>query len=181
MNKRGFFFTLDVVIGVTLLVAGILWVYSFSLQEPISQPTMQHAEGIMTILTNTRIKEISFASDSPIAFLLADGRIYDHDKTLLSQIGEFFFLRSISKDQTTKSIMEKNTEQLLDALFSHAISHGYGWAIRVIDPISGSSWEYTKNKKDTSKTRVVIRQLSFGTHQQQITYGPYVVEAEVWK
>jgi len=181
MNKRGFFFTLDVVIGITLLLAGILWVYSFSLQEPVSQPTVQYAEEIMAILANTRIKEISFASDSPIAFLLANGRIYDYDKTLLSQIGEFFFLRSISKDMTAKSVMGKNIEELLDALFRHAIPPGYGWAIRVTDPGSGSSWEYLRGKTEASKIHVVIRQLSFGTYQQQTTYGPYIVEAEVWR
>ncbi len=180
MNKRGFFFTLDIVIGVTLLVAGILWVYSFSLQEPLTQPALQHAEEIMAILINTRIKDISFAADSPVAFLLTDGRIYDHDKTLLSQLGEFFFLRSMSKEKTTKSVMERNMEQLLDALFQHAVPPRYGWAIRITNPQDNLSWEYAKKKRETTKTRVVIRQLSFGTYQQQTPYGPYVVEAEVW-
>jgi len=179
MNKRGFFFTLDVVIGITILVAGMLWVYSFSLQEPVSQPVLQQAGEIMDILVNTRVKDISFAPDSPVAFLLADKRMYDQDKTLLSQLGEFFFLRQMSKDTTVKSAMEQNMEQFLDALFKHAIPLRYGWTVKVRDLRDNTVWEYLGKKRETSGISVVLRQLSFGTYQQQVPYGPYVVEVEV--
>ncbi len=175
--KKGQFFTLDAVIGLTILFVGVDIAYSAFIQEQVSQPTIHYAEDVMAILAKTRFRDMNTSLTTPEIRYLIEGGSIDRDKTVLAQIGEFYYRRSLSDDITRKESLKKNSEYIITATTRGAIPRVYGWEVKINDesiylPQQGPL-------KANAKISIVTQQLSFGL-LGQVPYGPYLVEVSVW-
>lgn len=174
--SKGVFFTLDAVIGITILFVGTFMAYLAFVQEPVSQPAIDYAEDIIAILAKTRFKDMRPPS-TQIDSLITSGRIYDTDKTVLDQIGEFYYL-SLKGNTQEQGNMKNNIALVLKATIGNTVPKIYGWEVNI-----GGKSLYAANQgplKPNAKISIVTQQISFGTYKQRTPYGPYIVEVEVW-
>ena len=107
-KKRGYFFTLDAVLGLTVLVIGVFLITSYyiNVQQPVQVGLL--ADDLMGFLSNTKIKDLNNAYAGIGGQLWTQGTITDADNSLLQQIGEFYktsnldiaekFVQNVSKD-----------------------------------------------------------------------------------
>lgn len=175
--SKGVFFTLDAVIGITILFVGTFMAYLAFVQEPVSQPTIAYAEDIIGILAKTRFKDIDERNIPTEVKLLINDGIIDKDKTALAQIGEFYYI-SLKGDQQKQADMYNNIALVIKATIGNTVPKVYGWDVKI-----GGKSLYTANQgppKQNAKIRIITQQISFGTYKQRTPYGPYIVEVEVW-
>ena len=131
-TKKAFFFTMDAIIALFILVVGISVIFAFRSSEP---PTVQsgiYSFDLMNHLTNTKIKEVN---DNYILDLLDNGTITNKENTLFQQIAEFYWrhqeyfglppedLNHCSHClNTAREFTEHLTENLLSKQFSFQVS-----------------------------------------------------------
>lgn len=191
MNKRGMFFTLDAVIGITILFVGVFIAYFAFVQEPVIQPSLGYAEDIMAILSKTRFNNINLTYTTPEVRVLIENGVIDVDKTVLAQIGEFYYLKEKAKavnDLITQQSMRQYTNYTIFAVTRGALPKVYGWEVRIKDGNNPSERIYPPiddprlqgPPKSNAKIKIVTHNLAFGTYHQREAYGPYLVEVEVW-
>ena len=186
MNNRGMFFTLDAVIGITILFVGVFIAYFAFVQEPVIQPSLGYAEDIMSILSKTRFNNINLTYTTSEVRVMIENGVIDVDKTVLAQIGEFYYLKEKAKasnDLVTQLSMHQYTNNIIIAVTRGALPKVYGWEVRIKDSNNPSQVIYNANQgppKANSKINIVTHNLAFGTYHQREAYGPYLVEVEVW-
>jgi hypothetical protein len=95
MNKKGFFFTLDAIMALTILAVGMFLVLSMLLVSPQKTQTEIIARDTMEFLSTSTIENLN----DPIAGIggemWEEGNITNEKNTLLQQIGEFYSKQKI--------------------------------------------------------------------------------------
>ncbi|MBI4441287.1 hypothetical protein HY639_03905 [Candidatus Woesearchaeota archaeon] len=178
MNRKGIFFTLDAVIGITILFVGSFVAYFAFIQEPVLQPSVAYAEDIMGILATTRFSAMNLSLTDPYLQGLVRAGLIDVDKTVLAQLGEFYYVQQNTQDSVMKASIGQYMANTLTAIVGRTIPPVYGWAVR----IDGKT-VYTAQQgpmKDNAEVSVVTQHMTFGTYKRWAPYGPYLVEVEVW-
>ena len=183
-GRKGVFFTLDAVIGLLILFAGVFVAYFAFVQQPVLQPGIGYHEDLIGMLEQTRISDIDPHHAQVIGLLMRQGRIQnDSDKTLLSQIGEFYYL---STKEASGSLLQKiyldDAASIIQSITKNTVSPVYGWQAQLVDqdrivPL------YTAPqgpKKDDAKILLVKQRIIFGTYKQREAYGPYLLEVSLW-
>ena len=92
--KKGFFFTIDSIIGSGIITLGILLLYTFYIVEPSYTSLDYTSHDLINSLSTLRVGEVNNAY---IDELNSTGEITNPENTILEQIGEFWALDKIDK------------------------------------------------------------------------------------
>lgn len=108
--KKGFFFTIDSMIGASIIVIGLLLVNSFYIVEPSYTGLDYTSHDLINALSRLRINEVN---NSYVDELISTGEITNTDNSILEQIGEFWALDKIEKARNltkefTNDFVDKN-------------------------------------------------------------------------
>ncbi|MCX8147237.1 MAG: hypothetical protein N3D84_02105 [Candidatus Woesearchaeota archaeon] len=172
-KKRGYFFTLDVLIALIIIVIGFLAIWSsIAARSLITQPYFL-AQDLLDFLQSTKNKDVS--SLPYVTKLIADGNITNYENTVLEQIGLFYYLNSIYHNK--QDILYGYTKEIL----SNATPEQYSFEF-----LLNGSTIYTqqglsnKAQKDSdslisAKTIVVV---SISRDELPQTY---IAEVRVWQ
>ena len=108
--KKGFFFTIDSMIGASIIVIGLLLVNSFYIVEPSYTGLDYTSHDLINALSGLRIDEVN---NPYVDELISTGEVTNTDNTILEQIGEFWALDKIEKagnltKEFTNGFVDKN-------------------------------------------------------------------------
>ncbi len=171
MKKRGYFFTLDAMLSIGILIIGTFLIFASYTKIPSRVQTGILSEGTLDVFTTTKIKDL----DNPYAglggTLWNEGHISNPDNTLLQQIGEFYYL---GKTDIAQKFIENITKNLIPPQFTIEL-----W----INESLLYPPEQTKQhniSKNTTRILLPSKKLTYGIFNKNL-YGPYEVEILLWE
>ncbi len=92
--KKGFFFTIDSMLGASIIIMGLLLINSFYIVEPSHTSIGYTSQDLINALSTLRINEVN---NPYVGELISTGEITNNDSSILEQIGEFWALDKIDK------------------------------------------------------------------------------------
>jgi len=92
--KKGFFFTVDSIIGAGIITLGILLLYTFYIVEPSYTSLDYTSHDLINSLSTLKVGEVN---NTYIDELISGGEITNTENTILEQIGEFWAIDKINK------------------------------------------------------------------------------------
>lgn len=129
--KKGYFFTLDAILGMFILFAGLMLLSNmYSSSQPRAQISY-YSEDIISLLAEIHVDELN---NSYLEMLIANGNITDMENTILEQIGIFYVT---NKTNLAKALAENITYELVPERYS--ISFLVGDDVIYSETRSGSS------------------------------------------
>lgn len=187
MNKKAFFFTIDTIIALGVLVVGFLLIISTHTYQPIESQTIFFSKDILQVFTATKVDQ----ADSDLIFKMRCtdcdcgeycGMITNLDNTLLEQLGEFVYRseRGCGEPCLTaaKEIVTSLSSQLINPQFS------YEFVLRDIQPNQEKEYALlnkTRISQDKTNLLIVSKRLVYGIADNENMFGPYVAEVRVWQ
>ena len=94
-NKKGYFFTLDAVLGLLVLVIGVVLIASSYVKSPQSAQVEFLSDDLLNFFFNVKVKDLNNPYAGIGGQLWNQGEITDGDNSLLQQIGEFYTLNKL--------------------------------------------------------------------------------------
>ncbi|HLD86916.1 MAG TPA: hypothetical protein VJB12_02535 [Candidatus Nanoarchaeia archaeon] len=172
-KKRGFFFTLDAVMALTVIGIGFFLVLTAYLFVPPRSQTEAIAQSALQFLSTTAIENLNDPYAGIGGELWESGKISQRDNTLLQQIAHF----EAKGDRET-------AELFVDAILDEIVPMNYGFQIKVngnsLYPLVESS-ELIASKQETdlliAREIVVYGVLNTTTFE---IWGPSAVQIMVW-
>lgn len=174
MKKRGYFFVLDAILGLFILVIGVFLITSSYVDVPKPTQVSFLADDLLNFLSNTKIKEFNNPYAGLGGTLWNQGVITDPDNSLLQQIGEFY---ATNKLDTADKFIQNVSTGIVPQQFRYEV-----WMDDVIIYPKTPSAEHTKSKNST-ELLLTSKKLTFGTINKTTgnLWGPYKAEVFVWE
>lgn len=173
MKKRGYFFTLDAFLALGILVIGVAILMSSYTRTPEKEQTTNIAEDTLNFFANTKIENFNNPYFGASGTFVQEGYIKDTQKTLLQQLGQFYYDSELDK---AESLITNVTKELI--LFQY----NYEFLIDNVTICPRSPSEEFKKSKTNMNILFPARKLSFGTINKSLDlFGPYEVEVLVWQ
>lgn len=116
--KKGFFFTIDSMIGASIIIIGLLLVNSFYIVEPSYTSLGYSSHDLINALSTLKINEVN---NSYVDELISSGEITNTDNSILEQIGEFWVL---NKTNLCQELVENITFGLFPSNIGFSIAVG---------------------------------------------------------
>ena len=182
IKKRGYFFILDAVLALLVLVIGVFVVTSYYVEAPKPVQVGLLSGDLLAFLANNKIKEINNPYVGIGGELWNQGFITDPENTLLQQIGEFY--KKYEDDPTDDSYLDF-AEKFIQNVSKNAVPPQFRYEIWMNDvilyPKTPSSGHLTS--KDNAKILITSKRLTFGVMDKKTgeIWGPYKAEAFVWE
>ncbi len=186
-RNKGYFFSIDAVTAVGILLIGIFLVFYIISSEPMETPAYHLSEDIINVLSKTEISNLSevdyfkYKNDYPEVYNLIKNK--ETDNTVLEQVGEYYYDYSKTPPRFNSKIKAKD---LVHVMVKGLIPNQYRFTLRIVKP--GGTFEeiYTKQSDitliaDDAEVRIAIKKMVFGQTKENDVWGPYVVEAVVWR
>lgn len=174
LKKRGYFFVLDAVLALSILVVGIFLVTSSYIDAP--QPTQVEliSEDLLNFLSNTKIKDLNNPYAGIGGELWVNGSIRDADNSLLQQIGEFYATNNLN-----------TAEKFIQNVSKDAVPYQYRfevWVNSVILYPKNPSSEHIRSKNST-EILLTSKKITFGIVNKTTgnLWGPYRAEVFLWE
>ena len=175
MNKRGYFFILDAFLALGILVIGVTILLQSYTKTPEKEQTTDIAEDTLVFFANTKIEDLNNPTFGPSGTLVQSGVIKDTQKTLLQQLGEFYYKYLDSGDENYLNLAGQLVTNVTENLIPFQYKYEFliqGTTIYSKDPLS----------KENSKVLFPAKKLSFGTIDKTLDlFGPYKVEVLAWQ
>jgi hypothetical protein len=173
VNKRGYFFILDAFLALGVLIIGIALLLSAETRTPQKEQTTNLAEDILDFFANTKIEDLNDPYFGVSGIFVQEGYIKDTKKTLLQQLGEFYFNNDTG---TAESLITNITKNLIQSQYKYEF-----WIDGTLIYPRNSSQMFLKSKNST-KVLFPAKKLSFGTINNTLDlFGPYEVEVLIWQ
>ena len=173
-KKRGYFFVLDAMLGLFVLIIGVFIVTSSYVSVP--QPTQVKllSDDLMGFLSKTQIKSLNNQYAGIGGKLWNQQEITDEDNTLLQQIGEFYYL---NKPDTAEKFIQNISKDLLPAQFRYEV-----WIDNTMLYPKTPTPEHLASKSST-ELLLTSKTITFGIINKttDILWGPYKAEVFVWQ
>ena len=174
LKKRGYFFVLDAMLALIVLVIGVFLVTSSYVDVP--QPTQVSllSDDMLNFLSNTKIKDLNNAYAGIGGTLWGQGHIKDADNTLLQQAGEFY---STNKPDIAEKFIQNVSAGIVPQQFRYEI-----WIDNSPLYPKAPSPEHIKSKNST-EILLTSKKLTFGILNKGTSdiWGPYKAEVFVWE
>src|SRR3989338_6725465 len=90
LKKRGYFFVLDAVLGLIVLVTGVVLITSSYINAPQPVQVEILSDDLLDFLSNTKIRDLNNPYAGIGGVLWNQGLVTDADNSLLQQIGELY-------------------------------------------------------------------------------------------
>ncbi|MBI2659225.1 hypothetical protein HYX05_03970 [Candidatus Woesearchaeota archaeon] len=174
LGKRGFFFILDAVLGLTVLVIGIFLITSSYVNAPQPQQVSLLSDDLMDFLSNKKIRELNNPYAGIGGQLWAQGVITDADNSLLQQIGEFYAKNNMD---TAEKFIQNVSKGIVPEQFRYEV-----WIDGTILYPKTPSAEHIESKSSTT-ILLAAKKLTFGIVNKTTSdlWGPYKAEVFVWE
>ena len=174
IKKRGYFFLLDALLGLTVLAIGALLVLSLFINTPSTTQTSLLSDDLLNYFSNTKIKDLNNPYAGIGGFLWKNSTITDRDNSLLQQIGEFYATNNLD---TGEKFIQNISIDVIPQQFKYEV-----WIDNTIMYPKNPSQEHLKSKND-SKLLLTSKKLTFGIINKttSVLWGPYKAEVFVWE
>lgn len=174
IKKRGYFFMLDAVIGLFILIIGVFLITSsyINVHQPIQVELL--SDDLLDFLSNTKIKDLNNPYAGIGGELWNQGFITDADNSLLQQIGEFY---ATNKLDTAEKFIQNASKGIVPEQFKYEV-----WIDGSILYPKTPAPEHIKSKNSTSLL-LTSKKLTFGIINKTTggIWGPYKAEVFVWE
>ena len=174
LKKRGFFFILDAVLGLTVLIIGIFLITSSYVNAPQPAQVSLLSDDLMDFLSDNKIKELNNPYAGIGGQLWSQGIITDADNSLLQQIGEFYAKNNID---TAEKFIQNVSKGAVPEQFMYEV-----WIDGTLLYPKAPSEEHIKSKSGTGLL-LTSKKLTFGIINRTTSglWGPYKAEVFVWE
>ncbi|HLC47374.1 MAG TPA: hypothetical protein VJI75_06635 [Candidatus Nanoarchaeia archaeon] len=127
MSKKGYFFTIDVIIAMVIIVVGftLIWV-SFVSETQQRQPYF-YAQDILDFLSTTTNQDLSVMP--AVQELFFNGNITDLDRTALEQIGAFYKKRQTETSPEKKEALDTMILNYTATIVQNTVSSQYSYEL----------------------------------------------------
>jgi len=163
MVKQGYFFTLDALIAVGVLIAGMIWILSINTYVPSQTQTTFTAEDSINTIANIRLYELN---SRYVDMLVDNGTVTRKDNTLLEQVGEFYYRNDLP-----------SASSFVENVSSGQIPQQYGFELL----IDGNSIYASSTTSNTTALLISKKVIISGIANRTLMYGPYEAEVRVWQ
>jgi len=174
LRKKAYFFMVDAVFGLAILILGSFFIYASFLAVPEKTQTTYLADTLMGLLKTTKINTFDNSYYGINGQLWQQGIITNGDNSLLQQIGEFYYYgnNALASD-------------LIRNVTSNIILSGYDYEFWIDDtllyPLNPSLSHNLS--KESSELLLASRSMVFGISNKSSgeLFGPYIAEVLVWR
>ncbi len=174
MDKKGFFFTLDAIMSLTILAVGMFMFFTAILAVPYTPQTEVVALDTMNLLSTTTIENLNDQTAGIGGTLWRQGKITNEKNTLLQQIGEFY----AKSDQAS-------AQQFIQAVVANNIPENFFAQIAVDNTLFFTVPEPTEQALSKQNTQLLIAKTDvvFGVMNTTTfdIWGPYEIRLSVWQ
>jgi hypothetical protein len=176
-SKKGYFFIIDAIIGLFVIVIGVVLIYSVYMYEPSGEQITLLSFDMMNFLSSNKLSDINDPYAGPNGILYKNGNITNIDITLIEQVAEFYY-RNITFPNT-------NTIPIIDSFVSNiskeAAPSTYGFIIKIENyTVYNRSGLKASNFSD-SIVVIPSKKLVHGIYNRTELFGPYLCEVIVWR
>jgi len=173
-NKKGYFFTLDAVLGLLVLVIGVVLIASSYVKSPQSAQVEFLSDDLLNFFFNVKVKDLNNPYAGIGGQLWNQGEITDGDNSLLQQIGEFYTLNKL--DLAEKFVQNVSFGAVPGQFYYEMWIDG-----KLIYPRNPT--ETHIKSKDKTNLLLTSKILTFGIINKTTSnaWGPYKAEVFVWE
>ena len=174
IKKRGFFFVLDAMLGLFILIIGVFLITSSYVNVPQPSQVGLISDDLLNFLAKTRIKELNNPYAGIGGELWNSGIITDPDNSLLQQIGEFYAGNQLD---IAEKFIQNVSKDIIPVQFRYEV-----WTDGKILYPRFPPEEHTKSKSNT-KIMLTSKKITFGIINKTTSdlWGPYKAEVFVWE
>ena len=171
--KKGYFFTLDAMISMGILVLGSMLIFSAYTRLPSQTQASELAQGTMEFLSSTKIKDLNNEYVGIGGILWNAGNITNGDNTLLQQMGQFYYEGNTGN---ARVFLQNVTAPLIPGQFRLEF-----WIdSRMVYPKEADR-QHNASKNSTT-ILIPSKKIVYGTIGESAElFGPYEAEALVWQ
>ena len=174
LKKRGYFFILDAVLGLSVLIIGVSLITSSYVKVPQAVQVGLLSDDLLNFLSNTKIKDLNNPYSGIGGYLWNQGVITDADNSLLQQIGEFY---ATNKPDFAEKFIQNISIDVVPVQFGYEV-----WIDNTILYPQTPSAEHIKSRNSTWLL-LTSKKLTFGIINKTTSnlWGPYKAEVFVWE
>ena len=174
LKKRGYFFILDAMLALTVLVMGIATILSAYVKVNPNAQVGLLSDDLLNFLSNNKIKDLNSPYAGIGGELWNQGAITDADNTLLQQAGIFY---ATNKPETAEKSIQNVSAGIIPPQFDYEV-----WINGAILYPKSPSLEHTQSKSST-KLMLTSKKITFGILNRTTSdlWGPYKAEVFVWE
>lgn len=174
LKKRGYFFIIDALLGLSIIVIGVFLITSSYTNIPQSTQVGFLADDLLTFLANTKIVNLNNQYAGIGGELWSQGLISNQDNSLLQQASIFYKNRNLS---IANKFIQNVTIGIVPLQFRYELR---------IDNTTIYPQEQTlEHNKSKNATDLLItsKQITFGIFNTSTgdMFGPYKAEVFVWE
>ena len=188
-KKRGYFFLLDAMLGLLVLIVGVFLITSSYVKSPQPNQVGLLSGDLLDFLSSTKIRDLNNPYAGIGGELQARGYITEIDNSLLQQIGEFY---EKDEDKIKFPLPSGETEPYLDIAekFIQSVSAGVVPLQFRYEVWINEAMLYPKNltvghanSKNVTELLLTSKKLTFGIANKTTSqiWGPYKAEVFVWE
>lgn len=174
MKKRGFFFILDAMLGLFVLIIGVFLITSSYVSTPASTQVELLSDDLLNFLASTKIKDLNNNYAGIGGELWSNGMITDAENSLLQQTGKFYAKKQLG---TADKFVQNVTQGIVPAQFMYEV-----WMNNELVSPKTPTQEHNDSK---NKTRLLLtsKKITFGILNKTTSdiWGPYKAEVFVWE
>ncbi|MBN2368612.1 hypothetical protein JXC34_06330 [Candidatus Woesearchaeota archaeon] len=176
-SNKGFFFLLDGVFAIVILVIGFLILSSHTSVETTEIPLSMISENAVNLLSSVKINELcdeTYACSNQKLSEMCPSNIRNMDQTVLDYLGELYV---VNKKQDAAQVFRNIT--LENDLFRQDI---FGVELRINDEVI----YFQGGKKQQAKDLISVKKVIFGFYEvpptgEVVFWGPYLAEVDIWQ
>lgn len=163
IKKKGYFFTLDAFIGLTILAVGIMLLYSSYSYEPDYEQPHSIAQDVAGSVSQISLNEFNSAV---VDSLRDSGDIKSMDNTVMEQIAVFY----INNEMALAS-------RLAEAILTDVVPEQYDFSLLLEDNVIYGSAVISDRSKAVASSKVLV----MGIISKTEMFGPLKAEVNVWQ
>ncbi|MBT3720964.1 hypothetical protein HN789_06740 [archaeon] len=180
MNRRAYFFLMDAIFALVILMIGFMIISSSKPTETDDIPLALAAENFMDIMASVKLNEICYGCECSIQDVQQqcnNGDILNMDQSMLDYLGELYYLYDEG------DILKR--QELID-VFTGISDEIYREDLYGVELIIDNRQMYIDGDKINTPNLITSKRVLFGYIENsvngQVTYwGPYSLEVNFWE
>ncbi len=173
-KKKGFFFILDAILALFILIIGIFLITSAYINVPKPGQVALISDDLMNFLSNTKIEDLNNIYAGIGGELWKQGIITQGDNSLLQQIGEFY---ATNKPDIAEKFIQNVSVNIVPSQFNYEI-----WLNGAILYPAVPAQSHI-NSKSSTELLLTSKKITFGILNKTTgnIWGPYKAEVFIWE
>ncbi len=170
MNKKGYFFLVDSVIGVAIMIAALTYFYNIHSYEQPKNQLFMLTDNLMNFVSTTKIATLN----NPYSdYLQNNSNITNTENTILEQVNEFDYREKNGCgfcSNLSKAFLVNVTDGIIETQYNFRIS-------------LNNKTIYEKSKFSETKSLLTLKtgKIVYTFINGTILYGPSYAEIMVWQ